>query len=140
MSSTFYRIPMIPDLTMAKYTAEENNNVDDVLKQQTLFYRQLNRRGLLFGESYRFIITYRPDDDPGNRIHIWFEVVDGGVGDQSLDSQIAASPLSAYFPFQKFDLSESKNTLDPITPTELSDLPYTAWAVKQAGEMASGNN
>lgn len=140
MSSTFYRIPMIPDLTMAKYTAEENNNVEDVLKQQALFFRQLNRRGLLFGESYRFIITYRPDDDPGNRIHIWFEVVDGGVGAQSLDSQIAASPLSAYFSFQKIGLCESDNTLDAIAPTELSDLPYTAWAVKQAGEMASGNN
>lgn len=143
MNRQAYRILELPDLTMAKYAAEENSEVEDVLKQQALFYRQLNRRGLLFNESYRFVATYRPEKNPGNRIHIWFEVVGAPDTSMPLTKQLEALPLSTYYNFVPFEDDglkiEELNAWDDSNPDELVSLPCTAWVVKQSGELVSGN-
>ncbi len=97
MERQVYNVYELPDLTMVKYSAEENSDVEDVLNQQALFYRQLNKRGLLFGESYRFIVSYVPEETPGKRIHLWLEVIENEESELSIESQIRSSPLATFY-------------------------------------------
>ena len=55
MGTEFYTLKRLPDLTLAQYSAEESGGIDDVIKQHSSFYRQINRKGQLFGEVYHLI-------------------------------------------------------------------------------------
>ena len=70
MSSEYFTLERIPDLTLAQYSAEESGGVDDVIKQHSVFYRQLNRKGLLFNEVFQIIYVYNPRKSPGNRLSV----------------------------------------------------------------------
>ena len=103
MGTEFYTLHRVPDLTLAQYSAEESGGVDDVIKQHSSFYRQINRKGLLFGEVYHLVYLYSPEKQPGNRLQMYFRV-DGnekGAGPACMEQFMEASPLSTYFRFEK---------------------------------------
>ena len=170
MGRQIYHIYELPDLTMVKYSAEENSDVEDVLKQQALFYRQLNKRGLLFGESYRFIVSYVPGEKPGKRIHIWLEVTEEGESGLSLESQLLASPLATYYGIRRLksadEIETEESALKEQVRTdeecrriekkyqryrelaaafeadckEIDRTSYRTWLVKQGGNLMSSSS
>lgn len=96
MSVDIYVLKKIPDLTLAQYSAQESGGVKDVLHQHAIFYRQLNRKGLLFNEVYQLVYVYDPNENPGKRISAYFETYsnDSSI---NMDEFIQASSLSNYF-------------------------------------------
>ncbi len=100
MGAEFFTIKKIPDLTLAKYSAEESGGVDEVIHQHNLFYRQLNRKGLLFDEMFHLIYLYDPSENPGNRISVFFRA-DSKEHPVCMDEFINASPISPFFEFIK---------------------------------------
>lgn len=67
MELQYYTLDKIPDFTMAKYSAQESGDVEDILKQHSIFYRQLHRRGLMSGETYTLLYQYDPGRPPGKK-------------------------------------------------------------------------
>lgn len=100
MGSEIFTLKKIPDLTLAQYSAEESGGVDEVIHQHSLFYRQLNRKGILFDEIYHLIYLYNPSANPGNRLKIYFRV-DSESAPVCMDEFMKASPISTYFKFEK---------------------------------------
>ena len=103
MGTEFFTLKKLPDLTLAQYSAEESGGVDDVIKQHSSFYRQINRKGQLFGEVYHLIYIYSPEKQPGKRLQVYFRA-DGdenGVGPACMNQFMDAAPLSTYFHFEK---------------------------------------
>ena len=100
MGSEIFTLKKIPDLTLAQYSAEESGGVDEVIHQHSLFYRQLNRKGILFDEIYHLIYLYNPSANPGNRLNIYFRV-DSDNAPVCMDEFMKASPISTYFKFEK---------------------------------------
>lgn len=103
MGTEFFTLKKLPDLTLAQYSAEESGGVDDVIKQHASFYRQINRKGQLFGEVYHLIYIYSPEKQPGKRLQVYFRA-DGdenGVGPACMNQFMDAVPLSTYFQFEK---------------------------------------
>lgn len=100
MGAEFYTLHRIPDLTLAQYSAEESGGVEDVIRQHGSFYRQLNRKGLLFHEVYHLIYVYDPGLQPGKRLSVFLRA-DGEQQPVCMEALMTASPLSTYFPFQK---------------------------------------
>ena len=103
MGTEFYTLKRLPDLTLAQYSAEESGGIDDVIKQHSSFYRQINRKGQLFGEVYHLIYIYSPEKQPGKRLQVYFRA-DGdenGVGPACMSQFMDAAPLSTFFHFEK---------------------------------------
>lgn len=103
MGTEFFTLHKLPDLTLAQYSAEESGGVDDVIRQHASFYRQINRKGLLFNEVYHLIYLYLPQRQPGQRLQMYFRA-DGdekGAGPACMGQFMDAAPLSAYFHFSK---------------------------------------
>ncbi|MCR5735395.1 MAG: DUF87 domain-containing protein, partial [Lachnospiraceae bacterium] len=102
MGAEFYTLKKIPDLTLAQYSAEESGGVDEVIHQQGLFYRQLNRKGILFNEIYHLIYLYDPSGNPGSRLSVYFRA-DSENTPVCMDEFLHACPISTYFKFEKTD-------------------------------------
>ena len=111
MSGRFFTLTELPDLTLAKYSAEESGGIEDVLRQHQSFYRQLNRKGILFGESYHLIYLYNPNEQPGHRLSVCFYAEHPQKAPVCMGEFMCASPLSPYFRFQ--DMTPSVNPLFP---------------------------
>ncbi|MCR5734729.1 MAG: DUF87 domain-containing protein [Lachnospiraceae bacterium] len=124
MGTEFFTLNKIPDLTLAQYSAEESGGVDEVMRQQRLFYRQLNRKGILFNEIYHLIYLYNPAGNPGSRLSIYFRADSEGEP-VCMDEFLLACPISAYFRFEKTDPGKG-----PV-------LGYRASLVKQDGMVMS---
>lgn len=150
-SQSYYRITKLPDLSLAKYNSAEISGVDDLIHQQVMLYRQMNRRGLLFGETYRLIILYHPKSLPGQRMHIWLEVSEVQNADLSLECQLMASPLADYYGISKVvhsgDASIQNQSLASTLESEwdedfsvINNLSETAWLVKQSGKRSAFNS
>ena len=102
MGTEFFTLKRIPDLTLAQYSAEESGGVDDIIRQHSSFYRQLNRKGLLFGEVYHLIYLYNPNMQPGQRLSMYFRA-DGDEnnnGPACMSQFMDATALSTYFHFE----------------------------------------
>ncbi|MCR4739470.1 MAG: DUF87 domain-containing protein [Lachnospiraceae bacterium] len=102
MGFEFFTLKKIPDLTLAQYSAEESGGVDEVIHQQGLFYRQLNRKGILFNEIYHLIYMYDPAGDPGNRLSVYFRADSENIP-VCMDEFLHACPISTYFSFERTD-------------------------------------
>ena len=126
MDGCFFSLPQLPDLTLSKYSAEESGGISDVIRQHHIFYRQLNRKALLFCEVYHLIFLYRPENPPGCRLEIYFRA-DCANGQQPVNIQefMTASPLSAYFHFEKRQ------------PTWNPEFPWEVELSKQDGFVSS---
>ncbi len=124
MGADFFTLHKIPDLTLAQYSAEESGGVDDVIRQHASFYRQLNRKGLLFDETYHLIYVYNPSAQPGKRLGVYFRA-DGEQNPVCMQEFMTASPLSTYFHFEK--------ETPPYNPV----FTYQATIAKQDGFVSS---
>ena len=125
MGTEFYTIHAIPDLTLAQYSAEESGGVDDVIRQHAAFYRQLNRKGLLFGEIYHLVYVYDPLMQPGKRLNVYLRADRDGESPACMHEFMTASPLSSYFHFEK-----EEPPCDPV-------FAYRAVIGKQDGFVSS---
>ena len=72
MGTEFFSFQRIPDLTLAQYCAEESGGIEDVIRKHASFYRQLNRKGLLFGETFHLTYLFNPALPAGNRLRVYF--------------------------------------------------------------------
>ena len=100
MNTECFCVDRIPDLTLAKYSAQEGGMQKDVLKQQMLFHRQMNRRGLLFDTFYRFIVLYQADGKPGSRLRFYLST-DAKEKEISVEKILRSSQLSVYYHFEQ---------------------------------------
>lgn len=100
MGADFFALHNIPDLTLAQYSAEESGGVDDVIRQHASFYRQLNRKGILFNEIYHLAYVYNPSAQSGKRLGIFLRA-DSDNKPVCMKEFMEASPLSTYFHFTK---------------------------------------
>ena len=119
MNTECFCVDRIPDLTLAKYSAQEGGMQKDVLKQQMLFHRQMNRRGLLFDTSYRFIVLYQADGKPGSRLRFYLST-DAKENEISVEKILRSSQLSVYYHFEQCEAPD------------LSKLPCSAMIVKHS--------
>ena len=127
MGTEFFTLHRLPDLTLAQYSAEESGGVDDVIRQHSSFYRQINRKGLLFQEVFHLVYLYSPDKQPGQRLQVYFRA-DGdanGVGPACMEQFMDAAPLATYFHFLK-----EKPSANPV-------FRYRATIAKQDGFVSS---
>ncbi len=125
MGTDFFTLHKIPDLTLAQYSAEESGGVDDVIRQHAVFYRQLNRKGLLFGEIYHLVYVYHPSLQPGKRLNVFFRADREGEPPVCMHEFMTASPLSSYFQFER-----EKPPFNPV-------FSYRAVIGKQDGFVSS---
>ena len=100
MGAEFFTFHKIPDLTLAQYSAEESGGINDIIHKHASFYRQLNRKGLLFGETFHLVYLYNPSLSPGNRLTVFFRV-DSDNYPVCMQEFLSASSLSAYYKFVK---------------------------------------
>lgn len=103
----YFTMEKIPDYTMAKYSVQESGSVDDILKQHASFYRQLHRRGLLFGETYTLLYQYDPTRAPGNKLEVFFRV-EGKEEIMFMEPSIQSSGLSAGFKMKGYEMDSAK--------------------------------
>lgn len=127
MRTDFFSLHELPDLTMAQYSAEESGGVDDIIRQHASFYRQLNRKGLLFQETYHLIYLYIPSRQPGQRLQLYFRADRYGnpAGPACMEEFLDAALLSNYF-----HLKKEKPAVNP-------PFRYRATLVKQDGFVSS---
>lgn len=100
MFSNVYSLNEIPDLTLVQYSAEESGGIDGIVKQHTPFFRQLNRKGILFGDIYQIIYFYNPDYLPGQKLKIYFRVFNEN-NPVCVSEILDSSPLSPFFHFER---------------------------------------
>lgn len=70
MSYWFFELDQIPDLSLSKYMSLDESGVDGVLKKQSSFLRQLNRKGLLSKVFFHLLYTYKPNAPKGKKLSI----------------------------------------------------------------------
>lgn len=107
MELQYYTLDKIPDFTMAKYSAQESGDVEDILKQHSIFYRQLHRRGLMSGETYTLLYQYDPGRPPGKKLQIFFRV-ESQKEISFMDPFLRATSLAESFPLQRCSPGENR--------------------------------
>lgn len=60
-----YKIEVIPDLSLNKYSSLDGNGVDGVLEKHLAFLRQWNRKGALSGTSIHLYYYYDGQNEDG---------------------------------------------------------------------------
>ena len=123
MAEKWYRLSIIPDLSLNKYGSLEGKGVDGVLEKHISFLRQLNRKGIVSGLSfhlyYLYIIPEKDEDKskdlPGHRLNIFFQIIGNEESLETTSALIAASPLADFYMFE----STIKNSLGEDTPCNI---------------------
>jgi len=128
MGIRYYSFDAVPDITLAKYSVQEAGGLEDVIKAQTIFYRQLNRQGVLFNQRYFLIYDYNPDRLQGKRLKCYLGV-DSEDGKENIDDFMRATPLSEYFKF--YSHTEESGKKEPVLPKESDEQLRWAALVKQ---------
>lgn len=70
MAYWYFELDQIPDLSLSKYMSLDESGVDGVLKKQSSFLRQLNRKGLLSKVFFHLLYTYKPNAPKGKKLSI----------------------------------------------------------------------
>ena len=96
MRDRLYRIQRIPDLTLSKYSALDENGVEGVLAKNLVFLRQIHRHALLADEIIHWIYEYNPNSAIGERLKIFLKF-DSKQSSDYADTFIKKSPLAPYF-------------------------------------------
>ena len=96
MKDRLYRIQRIPDLTLSKYNALDENGVEGVLAKHLAFLRQIHRHALLADETIHWIYEYNPNSKKGERLKIFLKF-DSDYSSNYADIFIKKSPLAPYF-------------------------------------------
>ncbi|MBR6571403.1 MAG: ATP-binding protein [Clostridia bacterium] len=109
MGQHYYLLEQIPDLTLSKYAAFDEGNVAGVLRAHRNFWRQLNRKGLLNGESFHLFYEYNPDRPKGNKLCIGLRIDTVSPVDTFIQQTIGSSALSPYFHFRPVTAEEAES-------------------------------
>lgn len=96
MNTRFYEITRIPDLTLSRYSALDENGVDGVIKKQLVFLRQIYREALLANETIHWIYEYNPEAGKGKRLRIFLKFDSDSLSSYA-DIFVKNSPLAPYF-------------------------------------------
>lgn len=96
MATRFYEIKRIPDLTLSKYSALDEEGVDGVLTKHIAFLRQIHREALLSNETIHWIYEYNPNAKKGKRLKIFLKF-DSEHSSGYADVLVKNSPLAPYF-------------------------------------------
>lgn len=102
-----YKIEVIPDLSLNKYSSLDGNGVQGVLEKHIAFLRQWNRKGILSGISIHLYYYYdgqREDGtyaigSKGSKLKILFAVRGEDEKISNVPQLVSASTLSSYFKF-----------------------------------------
>ena len=102
-----YKIEVIPDLTLNKYSSLDGNGVDGVLEKHLAFLRQWNRKGVLSGTTVHLFYYYDGQDErgfyaigeKGSKLKILFLVRGEADKMNNVPELVSASTLSDYFRF-----------------------------------------
>lgn len=70
MAYWLFELDKIPDLSLSKYMSLDEAGVDGVLKKQSSFLRQLNRKGLLSKVFFHLIYNYNPNEPKGKKLSL----------------------------------------------------------------------
>lgn len=129
MSSIYYEIRMLPDFTLSKYSALEEDGVEGALKRQDAFLRQLHRKCLNPKEPYKngntvhWICQYDPEAPAGNRMTILLKIDIEGYPSPFAESFAEASAISSLY---KLVRVYPKNELPANQPDSLMKLRLDA--------------
>lgn len=102
-----YKIEVIPDLSLNKYSSLDGNGVEGVLKKHLAFLRQWNRKGALSGTSIHLYYYYDGQKEDGtyavglkgSKLKILFAVRGEDEKLNNVPQLVSASTLSDYFKF-----------------------------------------
>ncbi|WP_026657806.1 ATP-binding protein [Butyrivibrio sp. AC2005] len=137
MAKSIYEIKRIPDLTLSKYSALDEDGVDGVLKKHLSFLRQIHRQALLTGEIVHWIYEYNPAEDKGKRLKIYLEF-DSDKSSAYVDNMVQNSVLAPYFDIVRVVPEEQlegykgwlsrldEKELKKVVPVSMLD-KYTSW-------------
>lgn len=97
-----YQISKIPDLELIKYQSLGEQGVEGVIQCHNSFLRQWQRNSVLLNVGIHYIVSYSPERNPGQRIHLYLCIssADDTI-EKSADALIAASQLGNYYSFNK---------------------------------------
>lgn len=117
MGELCYRIEMVPDLSLNKYSSLEGSGVDGVLEKHIAFLRQWNRKGVLSGVSIHLFYYYDGIDDygkygvgeQGNKLEILFVVRGKDEKLSNVPELVSASTLSPYYHFVPYSMEQFLN-------------------------------
>ena len=105
MKTRFYEIKRIPDLTLSKYSALDEDGVDGVLTKHAAFLRQLHRQAMISKETIHWIFEYNPKVPKGERLKIFLKF-DTDSFSRYAETLITNSPLAPYFDIRSVFLKE----------------------------------
>ena len=102
-----YKIEVIPDLSLNKYSSLDGNGVEGVLEKHLAFLRQWNRKGALSGTSIHLYYYYDGQKEDGtyaigskgSKLKILFAVRGEEEKLNNVPQLVSASTLSDYFKF-----------------------------------------
>ena len=140
MAKSIYEIKRIPDLTLSKYSALDEDGVDGVLKKHLSFLRQIHRQALLSGETVHWIYEYNPAESKGKRLKIYLEF-DSEKSSAYVDNMVQNSVLSPYFDIVRVipeeQLNAYKGWLEKLDTNELKKVipvsmidKYVSWIAR----------
>lgn len=103
-----YKVEVIPDLSLNKYSSLDGSGVEGVLEKHLAFLRQWNRKGVLSGTSIHLFYFYDgqrtdgtyADGQKGSKLKILFAVRGEERALGNVSQMVSASPLSEYFEFK----------------------------------------
>ncbi len=96
----FFRVTKIPDLSLNKYCAGENNGVSGMLDKHIAFLRQWNRKGILSGVSLHLYYIYSPEKPQGDKLDIYILARGGAEEMKNAVRIMGASPFSDDYGFE----------------------------------------
>ena len=108
MEARLYRITRIPDLTLSRYSALDENGIEGVLSKHLAFLRQIHRHALLAEETIHWIYEYNPHSEKGKRLKIFLKF-DSRQSSGYADIFIKKSPLAPYFDIVPVDDTTALN-------------------------------
>ena len=109
MSTKYFMMKNIPDLTLLKYSSLEDSGVSGVLEKHISFLRLLNRKGIVSGVSFHLYYLYlapQKSDIIGNRLEIVFSIMGDDRNVESAVPIFHKSPLSDFYHFEEIDSIE----------------------------------
>ncbi|MBQ8160159.1 MAG: ATP-binding protein [Clostridia bacterium] len=115
----------VPDLTLASYSGESDQDVRGVLEKHRLFLRQIHRLSLLSGRPVTLVYDYEPSFAPGRRMQCFVQVDSGDLPEESVRSIMHSMAISPFF------------HLEECPSPSFPSFPCFATIARQDGFMAS---
>lgn len=106
MFQHYFMLRQIPDLSLSKYSSLDESGVPGVLSAHQSFWRQMNRKGLLNGESFHLFYEFDPSRPKGNKLRIGLRVDARTEADTFIEQTINASALSPFYDLKPVDAAQ----------------------------------